>query len=145
MGFEAGWSGGMRPPAATRAEIDAAADQFRRDLTRAALSWVLQETSIVFGCDAGRTWLALTGARDRQSAQLRQVAIYIAHALLSLSEAECARIFGVSRSAAAKAVAAVEDRREDRRFGGKLQAVEARVAQRLGLSGSGVLAGEMAA
>lgn len=72
----------------------------------------------------GDVMLALTGAPDRQSKQLRDVAIYLAHTIYGLSHEAVGDVVDLHRSAASRAIARIEEARDDAVFNWKLEQVE---------------------
>lgn len=59
----------------------------------------------------------------------RQVAMYLAHVIFSMSYNDVAQAFGRERSTVAHACAVIEDARDDREFDARLEKLEARMTQ----------------
>lgn len=61
-----------------------------------------------------------------RAARARQIAVYLAHVLLSRPQEVVADLFARDRTTIAHAVQAVEDRRDDTRLNARLEKIEAR-------------------
>lgn len=116
MGFQSG------PLAAGAGMAAGFAEQLRRSGNRANMMALVD---LVARQRGGGFAGALAGARDDQSAGIRQVAIYVAHTMLGMRKIDCAQALGLSKWCATRAIHAVETRRADPAFNAQLEQLEA--------------------
>ena len=79
----------------------------------------------------GQPPLALSGAGDRASQQLRDVAMYLMHTQFKFTQAQVAAVAGLVRYSAGRAIQRIEDARDDGVFNWKLQGLETLAADAL--------------
>lgn len=72
----------------------------------------------------GNPQLALSGALDRSSQRLRDVALYIMNTRLSLSQGQLGQLTGAARNSVGRSIGRIETAREDGVFNWKLELME---------------------
>lgn len=116
------------PLAVGRAAIDTMTRGMRAEVVRSNMMWLLSLIRTMFSGNAMR---ALSGCLDRESVQLRQIAIYLAHVSLRLRREECASAFGLNKAQATRAFQQVEAQRADPGFNAKIAELETIIAQHM--------------
>jgi len=96
-------------------------DVVERASNRSLVTYLAASAATQFGGDAT---LALAGAGDRASTQVRDIAIYLAHTKFSLTQKAAAEVFDQARQTATRAIQRVEAARDDGIFNWKLDQLE---------------------
>lgn len=82
----------------------------------------------------GNAHLTLSGAQDRSSQHLRDVALYLMHTCLGFSQAQLADIVGCARYSVGRAVSRIETAREDGVLNWKIEMLEALARDAVGVA-----------
>lgn len=72
----------------------------------------------------GNSNLALSGASDKSSVLLRDIALYLLHVCYRLTHEQCAELAGCRRYSASRSIRRIEEARSDSAFNWKLEGLE---------------------